>query len=78
MRSWSLCGNSLDEVPITPNTPGVKNPADDVIIVCFFSSCSIILILFQQNMIFSLQLPYLFGSCYGVAVSPGNLVVAVV
>ncbi|RVW89056.1 hypothetical protein CK203_029326 [Vitis vinifera] len=51
VRSWSLCGNSLDEVPIPPNTPGVKNPADD--------------------------LPYLFGSCYGVAVSPGNLVVAV-
>ena len=37
MRSWSLCGNSLHEVPIPPNTlgvksHGVKNPADDVII----------------------------------------------
>lgn len=78
MRSWSLCGNSLHEVPIPPNTTGIKDPADDVSIVSFLHYFSIILILFQHNVKFSLQLPNSFGSCYGVSVSPGNLAVAVV
>ncbi|KAJ8563414.1 hypothetical protein K7X08_031866 [Anisodus acutangulus] len=50
-RCWILYGNSLSEVPIPSNTPGVKGSAD---------------------------VPDALCSCFGLAVSPGNLVVAVV
>lgn len=51
IRSWCLHGNSLCEVPIPSNTPGVKCSTD---------------------------VPNAFDSCFGLAVSPGNLVIAVV
>ncbi|XP_060172682.1 uncharacterized protein LOC132603565 [Lycium barbarum] len=50
-RCWILHENSLCEVPIPSNTPGVKGSAD---------------------------VPDAFCSCFGLAVSPGNLVMAVV
>lgn len=50
-RCWILHENSLCEVPIPSNTPGVEDPAD---------------------------MPDAFCSCFGLAVSPGNLVMAVV
>ncbi|XP_016508487.1 uncharacterized protein LOC107826060 isoform X1 [Nicotiana tabacum] len=48
---WILHENSLCEVPIPSNTPGVKGSGD---------------------------VPDAFSSCFGLAVSPGNLVMAVV
>ncbi|KAL2542343.1 Transducin/WD40 repeat-like superfamily protein [Abeliophyllum distichum] len=51
IRSWCLHENSLYEVPIPSNTPGVKCSTD---------------------------VPNAFDSCFGLAVSPGNLVIAVV
>lgn len=50
-RCWILHENSLCEVPIPSNTPGVESSAD---------------------------VPDAFCSCFGLAVSPGNLVMAVV
>ncbi|KAJ0044643.1 hypothetical protein Pint_05181 [Pistacia integerrima] len=51
VRSWVLYGNTLSEVPIPSNTPGLKSPTD---------------------------LPDVFVSCLGLAVSPGNLILAMV
>ncbi|KAI3457941.1 hypothetical protein Pfo_014604 [Paulownia fortunei] len=50
MKSWILVGNTLCEVPIPSNTPGLKSSPD---------------------------VPYVFDSCFGLAVSPGNLAIAV-
>ncbi|CAN4099079.1 unnamed protein product [Withania somnifera] len=50
-RCWILHENSLCEVPIPSNTPGVEDPAD---------------------------MPDALFSCFGLAVSPGNLVMAVI
>uniref|UniRef100_A0A0V0ITQ3 Putative ovule protein n=1 Tax=Solanum chacoense TaxID=4108 RepID=A0A0V0ITQ3_SOLCH len=50
-RCWILYENSLCEVPIPSNTPGVEGSAD---------------------------VPDAFCSCLGLAISPGNLVLAVV
>ncbi|ESR54468.1 hypothetical protein CICLE_v10018828mg [Citrus x clementina] len=51
VRSWIFHGNSLSEVSIPTNTPGLQSCTD---------------------------LPDAFVSCLGMAVSPGNLVVAMV
>lgn len=51
VRSWIFHGNSLSEVSIPTNTPGLQSCTD---------------------------LPDAFVSCLGIAVSPGNLVVAMV
>lgn len=51
MHSWALHENSLDEVPIPSNTPGLRS---------------------------SFDVPNVYDSCFGLAVSPGNLAVAVV
>lgn len=79
MRSWILHGSSLCEVPIPANTPHLRSSTD--VCVTFFRSPLFFLfvfIQFLQNLKNSLQLPDAFISCIGLAVSPGNLVVAVV
>ncbi|PIN22918.1 hypothetical protein CDL12_04355 [Handroanthus impetiginosus] len=50
MKSWILVGNSLQEVSIPSNNPGLKSSSD---------------------------VPCVFESCFGLAVSPGNLAIAV-
>ncbi|KAI5657533.1 hypothetical protein M9H77_26326 [Catharanthus roseus] len=50
MHSWILHENSLNEVPIPSNTPGLRS---------------------------SFDVPIVYDSCFGIAVSPGNLAVAV-
>ncbi|KAK6155486.1 hypothetical protein DH2020_009734 [Rehmannia glutinosa] len=50
MKSWILVEDSLCEVPIPSNSPGLKASSD---------------------------VPYVFDSCFGLAVSPGNLSIAV-
>ncbi|KAL9831780.1 putative transcription factor WD40-like family [Arabidopsis thaliana] len=51
VRSWVLCENTISEVPIPANTPGLSSTTD---------------------------LPDDFLSCLGMALSPGNLAVALV
>ncbi|CAH2064653.1 unnamed protein product [Thlaspi arvense] len=51
VRNWILCENTISEVPIPANTPGLSSTTD---------------------------LPDDFLSCLGVALSPGNLAVALV
>ncbi|KAL1203280.1 hypothetical protein V5N11_031874 [Cardamine amara subsp. amara] len=51
VRNWILCENTISEVPIPANTPGLSSSTD---------------------------LPDDFLSCLGVALSPGNLAVALV
>jgi hypothetical protein len=80
MHSWILHGSSLCEVPIPANTPHLRSSTD--VCCCLFWSPLFfflnIFIQFLQNVKNSLQLPNEFISCIGLAMSPGNLVVAVV
>lgn len=81
VRNWFLCENTISEVPIPANTPGLSSTTDVhhylmflILPLMFLSSSDLSLQIMKKI----LQLPDDFLSCLGVALSPANLAVALV